>query len=855
LFFLLTSELLVSFSCFGGGGPKNVLLVVNDNSPESQAIAEYYKAKRRIPERNILHIRCPTSEWVSKAECEAQIVTPIRMYLETPGIHDRIDYIVLTKGIPLKASYYDSGWNGEVSVASILTCVGVPSITAPCNNPYGPIAFPPAPVQYFTHKLSFSGKSYYIVARLDGYNLEQIFRMIDDAVNSTGSRGLFLLDGRYESDPNSAFYKANNRLREANRNLRAQGFSTYYDEISFDSLINEFVGGQQGLIGYFSWGSNESSYTFEAYTSNYFVPGSIADTYVSTSGRTFTWPPSSGQSLVADLIPQGVCAVNGYVSEPDVRYATYPNVLFSRYTQGYNAGESFFAATPKLYWKSVLVGDPLMAPYATPPEVVITNLAQGETVRGVVRVSASALDDSGINKVEFYVDDVLVATCAEPPYQFVWDTTAYVDGEHLLEVIAYEDTPVFTQGMAYLNVQVANTPIDVTRISDLKSIPPDTLVRLNSKVVIAGSDVFSDCVYLCESDRSAGVKVEGTNGLITGSLATVSGVLEIRNGELVITQANGIVEGTADVPLPLSTPNVWVANSDMGSCQYSSNLVRGLPNTGLLVRTWGWVTRVDTRGFYISDESRVWKGVEPEIKVSFEGSVNQIDSPQEGSFVAVTGVSCYTLDSERLVPTVRPRTSLDIEGVSPTTISLPAEATVSGWNMISIPCVLWYPKIDQVFKGVEPYMLFFDSAQVAFLVYDFSAPQRFPVFTPGLAFWFVCALDNVSLDPIVVANEPSTDFWISLPSTNPTMIGCPFPQSVRLDECLVSDGAECIPILEAVMRNWICPLLYTWYNVTQEVKILEIGSGNEYLEPWRGYWIWPRKPNLALIVPNPGSCN
>ena len=66
-----------------------------------------------------------------------------------------------------------------------------------------------------------------------------------------------------------------------------------------------FVGDRSNLLGYFSWGSNDANYNEKAYESLRFAPGSIGDTAVSTSARTFL-PTTGGQSLIADLIAHGM---------------------------------------------------------------------------------------------------------------------------------------------------------------------------------------------------------------------------------------------------------------------------------------------------------------------------------------------------------------------------------------------------------------------------------------------------------------------------------------------------------------------------------------------------------------------
>jgi tetratricopeptide (TPR) repeat protein len=110
-----------------------------------------------------------------------------------------------------------------------------------------------------------------------------------------------------------------------------------------------------------------------------FVPGSLAATYVSTDARTFkepaaTWVPSASneksawfegtpQSLVGDLIREGVTGVAGQVAEPFLQSAIRADILFPAYLAGSNLVEAFYAAMPHLSWQTVVVGDPLCAPF------------------------------------------------------------------------------------------------------------------------------------------------------------------------------------------------------------------------------------------------------------------------------------------------------------------------------------------------------------------------------------------------------------------------------------------------------------------------------------------------------------
>jgi uncharacterized protein (TIGR03790 family) len=93
------------------------------------------------------------------------------------------------------------------------------------------------------------------------------------------------------------------------------------------------------------------------------VDGSIAETAVSTGGRSFNWGTGYGQSLVADILEDGASGVKGYVYEPYLSAVTYPSVLLGAYASGYNMAESYYAGNLLTGWMGVVVGDPKMAAF------------------------------------------------------------------------------------------------------------------------------------------------------------------------------------------------------------------------------------------------------------------------------------------------------------------------------------------------------------------------------------------------------------------------------------------------------------------------------------------------------------
>ena len=88
------------------------------------------------------------------------------------------------------------------------------------------------------------------------------------------------------------------------------------------------------------------------------------------------------------------------------------------------------------------------------PTVSITDPVDLEEVRGTVSVTADVSDDLGIDKVEFYIQGILMSTDEASPYEFSWDTTGEDDGECEVKVIAYDTIGQFT--VDTINVVVGN---------------------------------------------------------------------------------------------------------------------------------------------------------------------------------------------------------------------------------------------------------------------------------------------------------------------------------------------------------------------------------------------------------------
>jgi len=75
-----------------------------------------------------------------------------------------------------------------------------------------------------------------------------------------------------------------------------------------------------------------------------------------------------------------------------------------------------------------------------PPAVRIISPQDGTTVSGFEDLSADAIDNVGVSRVDFYVDGDFVGTDATYPYSFSWDSTTVANGLRTITAVAYDET-------------------------------------------------------------------------------------------------------------------------------------------------------------------------------------------------------------------------------------------------------------------------------------------------------------------------------------------------------------------------------------------------------------------------------
>jgi uncharacterized protein (TIGR03790 family) len=332
------------------------------------SVARWWPAGQRL---NVCLLVAPTTESITRDVYSSQIEQPIWKCITAAKAQDRILYIVLTKGVPIRISGTGGRTGTTASVDSELTLLyrrragRAAPVSGFVGNPYFAGAAPIDTIKPFAH----DRYDIYLVTRLDGYSVRDVETLIDKGI-APARDGRFVLDERASLVDSGG----DGWLRSAAQRLRAQGLG---ERVVLDESTKVLT--QQSKVqGYYSWGSNDPA-IHQRHFDMEFVPGAIAAEFVSTDARTFKEPPEvwmpanvatkesiyagSHQSLVADFIHDGVTGTAGHVDEPYLDGTIRPEILFPAYVSGRNLAEAFYAAMPYLSWQTVVIGDPWCAPF------------------------------------------------------------------------------------------------------------------------------------------------------------------------------------------------------------------------------------------------------------------------------------------------------------------------------------------------------------------------------------------------------------------------------------------------------------------------------------------------------------
>jgi len=311
-----------------GLGADQLGVIVNDDDPDSVAIAAYYRDKRGIPAANLIHVRFKpgrstlTREEFVKLKRRVDGKTPkhVQAYALTWAQPYRVDCMSITSAF---AFGFDPAYCAS-------TCK------------------PTQPSPYFNSSAARPHAAYRIrpTMSLAAASVAEAKRLIDRGVASDGS------------NPAGTAYLVS--TRDKARNVRAAGYDALRSQmqpiIPTEIVEANALENKSDVMFYFTGLTHVPSLD-----SNSFLPGAIGDHLTSAGGDLF------GGSQMSSLawLQAGATGSYGAVVEPCNFPAKFPvpGIVMAHYLQG----ETLIEA----YWKSVqmpgqglFIGEPLARPFA-----------------------------------------------------------------------------------------------------------------------------------------------------------------------------------------------------------------------------------------------------------------------------------------------------------------------------------------------------------------------------------------------------------------------------------------------------------------------------------------------------------
>jgi uncharacterized protein (TIGR03790 family) len=349
--------LVIAASAVWGQTGEQVLLVANRLDPASLEVAEYYRPRRSIPAKNVCYLETTSQEEISWEVYQSEIEKPIAQCLDKAGLREKVLYIALTMGMPLKIDGGGSAFTTERSSVDSELALLYGKLHGTSVRRAGSVANP------FFGKRSepFRHPRFpiYLVARLAAFDVAETKAMIDRSL-AAHNRGKFVLDLSVGDKNGDSWLRTAAILLPPSRVVLDESKRVLYD--------------QQDVIGYAGWGSNDPNRQ-RRNLGFHWLPGAVATEYVSTNARTLRRPPDdwsfrgwsnqhamfggSSQSLAADYIHQGATAATGNTYEPYLVACARPDYLLPAYFDGRTLAESYYLSIAMLSWQGVLLGDPL----------------------------------------------------------------------------------------------------------------------------------------------------------------------------------------------------------------------------------------------------------------------------------------------------------------------------------------------------------------------------------------------------------------------------------------------------------------------------------------------------------------
>ena len=378
-----------------------VAVLVNDNDPQSVEVASYYQQVRKIPSRNMIHLKfdqdrihpgLPSNNGIDPAE-----FATLKAQVEAAA-GPEIQAFVVSWSTPFRIARFNY-YSTNYSITSAFT-FGIDAAYLTSNNCAA------TPVNRYFGSASTAPYTDFGIRptmMLAGQSTASVKATIDKGLKAD----------RNLPEGNGWFVRTADSVRSA---PRLQDFQTTVqnwnrpETLTMKYLDYSTNGGRSEVknatnILFYETGLPNVS----GLNTNTYVPGALADHLTSNGGNLF----GTEQMSALRWLEAGVTASYGTVTEPCAHADKFPaaSALVRSYFRGNTALEAYTKSVRQPS-QGVFVGDPLARPFGT----------RATLVNGVLNIKTSSLEP-GINYNLYSAPSATgpfaqIATVAVPRYQF-----------------------------------------------------------------------------------------------------------------------------------------------------------------------------------------------------------------------------------------------------------------------------------------------------------------------------------------------------------------------------------------------------------------------------------------------------
>ena len=268
-----------------------------------------------------------------------------------------------------------------------------------------------------------------------------------------------------ETDPAVVGYKVYYNANSSATPFTGTGSTLGASPIDVKSLTNATVTGlDPGNAYFFAITAYNASGTESSYSNIVNVPESIAPTASITFPATNTTVSGTVSVTASATDNVGVTKAEFYLNGSLVATDTSTPYIYSWNTSAVAVGT--YTLMVKAYDAAGNVGQSsnvavTVVNDTTAPTVSLAAPLNSATVSGTAAITASASDNVGVSKVEFYENGILLTATNVAPYSYNWNTTSVANGSYILTAKAYDAAGNVGQS-GNVTVTVNNPLADIT---------------------------------------------------------------------------------------------------------------------------------------------------------------------------------------------------------------------------------------------------------------------------------------------------------------------------------------------------------------------------------------------------------